>query len=98
MKSLHFNSKKDKEKKGAPESVEDIALRNLRLNVLEICNGNRSQAAEVLGTDLRRFRANLARYKNQGHELPQANVRNRAITLPRSFWEKLAEWMKGVMK
>jgi DNA-binding NtrC family response regulator len=78
-----------------PASLEDVALRQLRLNVLEICKGNRTQAATVLGIDTRILRIHLNKYRDEGYAVPDTHPQNRSVSLPERFWKNLAKWLEG---
>ena len=71
---------------------ESNMLFNFRMWVLEECNWNRKQAAEVLGVQLRTFHLQLARYREEGIKIPESGDR---VKLGQEFWNKLDAWVGG---
>ncbi len=78
-----------------PVTLEDEILRNLRLWVLKCCKGNRSQAAEILGIDVRSLRLHLAAYIEDGYLIREGDPQRRRSELDATFYKELRAWVEG---
>jgi len=54
-------------------TIADVE-RDMILNTLDHCLGNRTHAANILGISIRTLRNKLAQYKDEGVDIPQASV------------------------
>jgi Bacterial regulatory protein, Fis family len=53
-------------------TMEDQVVRNMIFRAIEVCYGNRTQAAELLGLTVRTMRNKLRWYKSLGMMIPAA--------------------------
>ncbi len=75
-------------------TLEDVFLQSLRLFILQKCDGNRSQTAEILGISIRCLHTNLNRYRSYGADILDAPIDKYRTPLPRNFWENLFRLLK----